>query len=336
MNYREFGTTGLRVSEVCFGTMRFAAKEPGRDERSELGKRALEEALERGVNFVHSSYEYGTRWATGEVMARHPKRDEVHHVIKVNVPDWGDARFDKDEFRTQIEDALRELHTDRIAVVQHLQRGDLDRAVAYQESGEPKRLADLPEVVEPLGEVVEEMRAEGKIGHLATFPYTVGYAEAALESGLFEGVVAYFNFLETEMLEVFPEMRRRGAGFIGIRPLMAGLLTDRRVERDALPDDDRMRDPAWDRAYDQLAEARRVLGDGGASWTELALKLSLAHPDIASTVVSINDPDQLKQVLASCDGSYPDPDLLQELHAINQKYRERYGVTADRSGLPVY
>ncbi len=80
MRYRQFGKTDLRVSEVRFGTMRFAAKEPGRDEASLNGMRALEEALERGVNCVHSSYEYGTRWATGEVMARYSKRDEVHHV----------------------------------------------------------------------------------------------------------------------------------------------------------------------------------------------------------------------------------------------------------------
>lgn len=102
--------------------MRFAAKEPGRDEKSLNGIRAPEEALERGVNCVPSSYAYGTRWAAGEVLARSPKRDEVHHVIKVDVPDGGEERFDEAAFRAQVEDALRELHTERIAVAQHLQR----------------------------------------------------------------------------------------------------------------------------------------------------------------------------------------------------------------------
>ncbi len=336
MEHRQFGSTDLRVSEVCFGTMRFAAKEPGRDERSLEGMRALEEALERGVDCVHSSYEYGTRWATGEVMARYPERDEVHHVIKVNVPDWGDERFDKAKFRAQVEDALRELHAERIAVVQHLQRGTLDRAVAYQEAGEPQRLADLPRVVEPLGEVVDELKAEGKIGHLATFPYTVGYARAALETGLFEGVVAYFNLLETEMLDLFPELRRRGMGFIGIRPLMGGLLTDKRIDRDALPADDRMNGPEWDRPYDQLEQAKRVLGQPETSWTELALRLSLAHPDVTSTVVSINDVGQLEQVLAACDGHYGGVERLNALHEITLRFREEFGVKADASGLPTY
>ncbi|MDZ7706711.1 MAG: aldo/keto reductase [Trueperaceae bacterium] len=276
MKYRQFGSTDLRVSEVCFGTMRFAAKEPGRDEKSLNGMHALEEALERGVNCVHSSYEYGTRWATGEVMARYPKRDEVHHVIKVNVPDWGEERFDKAAFRAQVEDALRDLHAERIAVVQHLQRGSAGpRAWPTRRRASRSGWPTFPSIVEPLGEVVEELTSEGKIGHLATFPYTVGYARAALETGLFEGVVAYFDLLETEMLDLFPELRRRGAGFIGIRPLMGGLLTDKRIDRAALPAGDRMNGPEWDRAYDQLEEAKRVLGEPDTSWTELALRFSL-------------------------------------------------------------
>jgi len=221
-------------------------------------------------------------------------------------------------------------------VVQHLQRGTLDRAQAYQDAGEPKRLADLPGIVEPLGEVVEELTSEGKMGHLATFPYTVGYARAALETDLFEGVVAYFDLLETEMLDLFPELRRRGAGFIGIRPLMGGLLTDKRIDRAALPAGDRMNGPEWDRAYDQLEEAKRLLGEPDTSWTELALRISLTHPDVVSTVVSINDVGQLEQVLAACDGEYGDVESLNALHEITRRFREEFGVKANASGVPTY
>ena len=81
MKNRSFGNTGLEVSEICFGPMRFSAKEPGDDAVSRTEKRALERALERGVNFIHSSYEYGTRWAVSDVLATHPRRHELHHVI---------------------------------------------------------------------------------------------------------------------------------------------------------------------------------------------------------------------------------------------------------------
>ena len=109
MNDRQFGNTDLKVSEICFGPMRFSAKAPGDDDQSQTGQRALEKAIERGVNFIHSSYEYGTRWSLGSVLRAHPKRDELHHIIKVPVPDFDDnGRFDAAKFRLRIEEALGE------------------------------------------------------------------------------------------------------------------------------------------------------------------------------------------------------------------------------------
>ena len=128
MQARRFGNTDLEVSPICFGPMRFAAKGGADDERSRAGRQALERALERGVNFVHSSYEYGTRWSVGKVLAGHPRRHEIHHVIKVPVPDFDDGgSFDAAKFRLRVEEALSELHTDRIAVIQHLQRAEPNR-----------------------------------------------------------------------------------------------------------------------------------------------------------------------------------------------------------------
>ncbi|MFP4409592.1 MAG: aldo/keto reductase, partial [Spirochaetaceae bacterium] len=288
MNYRIYGNTGLKVSEICYGTMRYASKDGEMDDRSKAGARALEEAVDSGVNFIHSSVEYGTRWLTGEVLGKHPKRHDLHHIIKVNVPDWGEPAFDKEKFRGQIEDALRELNTDRIAIVQHLHRGTLERELGYCVEGEPKRLSEYEEVTEPLKEEFARLREEGKVGYLATFPYTVGYARKAVKSGDFSGVVAYFNALETEMFELFAEMEAAGMGFIGIRPFAAGLLTDKRVNRNALPDGDRMRDSQFDRFYDQLEDLRKAISGEPASWSSFAIRFSLADPRIASTVVGIN------------------------------------------------
>ena len=78
-------------------------------------QRALLRALERGVNFIHSSYEYGTRWAVGEVLKNHPKRKELHHVIKVPVPDFEDeGLFDPNRFKLRVEEALHDLHSARL------------------------------------------------------------------------------------------------------------------------------------------------------------------------------------------------------------------------------
>ena len=336
MNYRKLGNTDLLVSELCFGTMRYAARTGIEDDASANGRRALEEAIERGVNFIHSSYEYGTRWLTGSVLQKHPKRHELLHIIKVNVPEWGQPAFDKAEFRRQVEEALGELHTERIAVVQNLHRGTLARELGYCAEGEPQRLSEFDAVIEPLREIFEQMRQEGKVGYLATFPYTVGYARRAVESGAFSGVVAYFNMLETEMLELFPEMRTRGMGFIGIRALMAGLLTDRRVDRKALPEGDRFRDEEWKRPYDQLDALRSGIEEPVESWTDLALRFALANDTIASAVVGINSPQQLHGVLAALEGPRPSNQTVETAHGICTDFRTRFGVRGNTAGVLTY
>ena len=302
MNYRKFGDTDLEVSEICFGPMRFAEKEPGSDPRSSAGQRALERALERGVNFIHSSYEYGTRWSLGSVLREHPKRHELHHIIKVPVPDFDDnGRFDAAKFRLRIEEALTDLHTDRIAVVQHLQR--------YKPNTDEARIADIAAVHEQLGETFARLREEGKVGCLTTFPYTPGFAEPALATGDFSGMVGYYNIIEMEMAEFFPAMETRNQGFFCIRPFMAGLLTDQRADRSRLEAGDRLADASNDAAYERLALLESSLNLQVESWTAFAVKFALIHPLVTSLIVGLNTSEQVDQVIDAANGQYPDRDL---------------------------
>jgi aryl-alcohol dehydrogenase-like predicted oxidoreductase len=302
MNYRKFGDTDLEVSEICFGPMRFAEKEPGSDPRSSAGQRALERALERGVNFIHSSYEYGTRWSLGSVLREHPKWHELHHIIKVPVPDFDDnGRFDAAKFRLRIEETLTDLHTDRIAVVQHLQR--------YKPNTDEARIADIAAVHEQLGETFARLREEGKVGYLTTFPYTPGFAEPALATGDFSGMVGYYNIIEMEMAEFFPAMETRNQGFFCIRPFMAGLLTDQRADRSRLEAGDRLADASNDAAYERLALLESSLNLQVESWTAFAVKFALIHPLVTSLIVGLNTPEQVDQVIEAANGQYPDRDL---------------------------
>ena len=298
MNKRKFGNTDLEVSEICFGPMRFSAREPGSDEKSNAGKRALERALERGLNFIHSSYEYGTRWAVGQVLKDHPKRHDLHHIIKVPVPDSADnGKFDPSKFRLRVEEALRDLHTDRIDVLQHLQRA--------KPNDDDLRIPNIPSVQEPMIETFAKLKEEGKVGYLTTFPYTPGFGGEALKTGAFSGMVAYYNLIEMEMAEFFPDLESQEQGFFCIRPFMAGLLTDRRADRSRLPEGDRFQDDRWTPAYERLDLLRSHFGDAVESWTQFAVKFALCHPVVTSLIVGLNSPEQVDQVLDAADGAYP-------------------------------
>jgi aryl-alcohol dehydrogenase-like predicted oxidoreductase len=298
MKYRQFGNTDLHVSEICFGPMRFSAKEPGDDDQSSTGKRALERALERGVNFIHSSYEYRTRWAVGQILKDHPQRHNLRHIIKVPVPDFDDGGvFDAAKFRLRVEEALRDLHADRIDVIQHLQRA--------QPNTDELRIPNIPDVHEPMIEIFEKLKEEGKVGYLTSFPYSPGFATEAMKTGNFSGMVAYYNSIEMEMAEFFEQMEAKGRGFFCIRPFMAGLLTDRRVDRSRLPEDDRFQNESWDAAYDRLETLQSALGEEMTSPTAFAVKFALCHPIVASLIVGLNTPEQVDGVLDAADGNYP-------------------------------
>jgi len=314
MRRRRFGNTDLEVSEITFGAMRFVPGAKGNPDEA-LGRRALELALDRGVDTIHSSHEYGTRYALETVLRDHPKRRELKHVIKVHAPNYDDPAFDAAKFRDQIELGLKELHTDRIDVVQHLQRS-VPKEIIYEPEGESPRIRDMPAVNAALVETFEQMKQEGKVGHLVTFPHTPGFARAAIDSGAFQGMVAFFNLVETELYPMLDAMQRRGMGMFSMRPFREGLLTDKRKDRAKLPDGDPHLAPTSDLAYRRFAALQRAFGDEVPSWTDLAIKFALAHRVFASVIVSMNTPAQVESVLAAADGNYPDTAFVERVHGI--------------------
>ena len=306
MQLRRYGRTDLYLSPICFGPMRFSAKTPGSDDKSNQGERALERALERGVNVLHSSYEYGTRWAMEKVLRSHPRRAEIKHIIKVPVPDFKDADFSADKFRERIEEALRDLHTDQIHVVQWLLRAD--------PNDDAHRIPRIAECLDATLDIFGTLRDEGKVGYLAPFPYTPGFAKAVLDSGKMEGLVAYYNLLEMEMYPFLDTLEAQGYGFICIRPFLEGMLTDARIDPAQTPEGDRARDPNWASRYALLDKARVALPEEPNSWTDFALQFCLADTRVTSLVVGLNSEEQVDGVCDAVENIPFGPDVPRRVY----------------------
>ncbi|MBC8158221.1 MAG: aldo/keto reductase [Rhodospirillales bacterium] len=301
MRYRRLGGTDLDVSAVCLGPMRAATKEPTEDAKSKAGEDALRFAIDAGVNFIHSSYEYRTRWMMERVLKDHPKRHDLHHVIKVPVPDFKDGgRFDAAKFRERIEEALRDLHAERIAVLQWMWRSD--------PNDDDLRVPMLPGLMDDLMEAFERVRDEGKAGYMMPFPYTVASTRAAMETGKFDGIIAYYNPIEMEMAELFEELEERGMGFLCIRPLYQGILTDQRAKPGA---DDRFSDPKFADDLAKRAKVAEVFAEEiGGSMTGFAIRFALAHPVVASVIVGLNSPAQAEGIIAAAEQKLPSPRVV--------------------------
>lgn len=312
MQFRRLAGTDIDVSVLCFGPTRTAAPEPGDDERTRAGERAFSAALEAGMNFVHSSYEYrrGSMAMMGSVLRDHPKRHDIHHVIKVPVPDFEDGgTFSETKFRTRIEDALRLFGAERISVLQWMWRSTPNE--------DAKRLPMFPIIIDDVTAAFEKMRDAGKVGHLMTFPYTIGAARAAMDANRFEGLVGYYNLLTLELADIFAELEQRGQSFIALRPLYEGLLTDKRPDLASIAPDDRLHA----REAAELFRLRSIVAQSfaaeiGESMTRFSLRFPLLSPVTASVAVGLNTEEQVRTAIDMVNDVRPRPDILQRATAL--------------------
>jgi aryl-alcohol dehydrogenase-like predicted oxidoreductase len=113
MEYRRVGQSGLKVSEICLGTMTFGN---GAD-KAEAG-RILSLALDAGVNFIDTADAYNAGAAEtmlGELLAA--RRHDVVIATKVfnpTGPGPNDSGMSRLHIMRAIEDSLRRLNTDYV------------------------------------------------------------------------------------------------------------------------------------------------------------------------------------------------------------------------------
>lgn len=308
MKYRRFGTSGLMVSELSFGAMRVTGdaahvarpKSPTKSEKeaqNDSGRAALELALDSGVNCIHSSEDYGTWWLIADVLRGNPMRTEVHHVIKTMTPDYEDVAFSAAQIRYDVESALSALGAERISFVQHLQRGPkVNKSDAYSAAGDDRRIAALTSIADDFGALMENLRQEGKAEVGVTFPHTVEFANAALSTGHYGGVAHFFNLIEPEALPLLDRAVADGYGYFAIRPLLQGMLTDKRSSIMTLDSGDPKSRGGWSTRYELLEKIKSEVGDP-ESLTLFALQFALSHPGVTSLITSASNPTQMRVML---------------------------------------
>ncbi len=201
----------LRLSRLCLGTMRL----DGAGDAA-AATRLLAHADTIGINCLHCSSEYGTFplfLAAWRGLAPERRR-QFAIVAKVAAPHFGESSFSAATFRARIESYRAALGVDRLDVVQWLLRYDLAQ--------EPMRLEILARARDELSQVVEDLKAEGKIGIFVCFPYTHGIASAVLTQSYCDGIAVYLNLLERDMEPQIAAAGALGKAVFAIRPLAAG------------------------------------------------------------------------------------------------------------------
>jgi len=113
MEYRSLGRTGVKVSQICLGTMMFG----GKADKAE-SNRIVDHALERGVNFVDTANVYTgneSERIVGDALAADNRRKNVVLATKFNFPQGKDVNargLSRRHVIEACEDSLRRLKTD--------------------------------------------------------------------------------------------------------------------------------------------------------------------------------------------------------------------------------
>ncbi len=312
MRYRRLGTTGLRVSEICLGTMTFGSR-TDQDE----SHRILNTAFDAGVTFLDTSDAYpagnnvigGTEEIIGSWLAGRA-RDDVILATKCFVPTGrlphqrGNSR---QHILSAVDDSLRRLGTDYI---------DL-----YQLHG-PDPSTPIEETMRALDDLVRW----GKVRYVGASNFRAWQLALGLGASDTAGITRFvsdqprYNILWRDIeSDLLPLCRDQGLGVICFNPLAGGFLTGRYRNMSSLEGDNWFTNERTAQLYqgrywddiqrEQVARLQDYFAERDQSITHAAISWVLAQDGITSAIVGASRAEQIEDSLRYADCELTSEDL---------------------------
>ena len=265
MNYRTLGRTGLEVSEIGYGAWGIAG-DAWLGAKDEESLKALNRAVELGLNFIDTALAYGEGHSERLVGKLVEERDETIHVATKVPPKnrvWPapdgippEEAFPGDYVRECTEQSLSNLGLDTIDVQQfHVWQDDWVGHGDWLEA-------------------VEDLKREGKI---RSFGVSINDHQASnalrlIEMGAVDTVQVIYNvFDQSPEDELLPACLKHGVGVIVRVPFDEGSLTGRITPETTFEEGDfrnhYFRGERKQEVYDRV---RAIVSELGASEDEIA------------------------------------------------------------------
>ncbi|MFN8525767.1 MAG: aldo/keto reductase [Chloroflexota bacterium] len=293
MEYRTFGSTGLQVSAIGFGTWPISAGRYGAIDDDEVS-RAINRAIDVGINCVDTAPGYGSGHSE-EVVGRAlgSRRKDVILVTKCGIFSDPVKRMGRDSTRAnilkEVDASLRRLGTDWIDV--HLVHWP-DPEVAFEETAA----------------AMDECVRAGKVRYVGVSNYAVAHMRRFMSvRPLNVQQVGYHLFDRRMEREMFPFCLEQNVGVMVYGSLAHGLLTG------AWTGDTSFEDGDWRgtgiaigqpilrgenfRANVTVVERLKaeVAGPRGVPVTQIALAWVLQHPAVSTALVGARTPTEVDQ-----------------------------------------
>lgn len=311
MEYRTFGRTGWKVSEVGYGMWGMGSWTGSDDDES---LQSLHRAVELGCNFFDTAWAYGeghSERLLGELLRQYPTR-RLYAATKIPPKNgiWPSKRgfpledvFPYDHIVDYTNRSLQNLQVETLDLMQFHVWED-----AWAERDEWQR-------------AVEDLKQQGKV---QAFGVSVNRWEpenvlATLETGHIDAVQVIYNIFDQAPEDrLFPACERLKVAIIARVPFDEGTLTGNLRKDTRWPEGD------WRNSYfvpENLnasvdhAEALRPLVPEGMSMAEMALRFILSNPAVATVIPGMRKLRHVDANIAASDGSGLPADLVDKLRA---------------------
>ncbi|MQA10921.1 MAG: aldo/keto reductase [Pseudonocardiaceae bacterium] len=274
MRYTTLGKSGLTVSPIAFGTWQLSGEWGGYTEDEAV--RAINAALESGINFFDTAQAYGFGEAErmlGKAL-RGENRDELVIATKGGLRPDGNPR-----------DSSREWL--RKGVHQSLDALGIDVIDLYQ--------VHWPDPATPFAETAETLRElidEGKIRHVGVSNFDEREMAAFAEHLPLESLQPPYHLFNRDVEDgILSYAQESGIGVLVYGPLAHGMLTGSFSTETTFDESDwRCSHPAFHgKAFDDnlaiVDTLREIATDCGATLSQLAIAWTLANPAVDVAIV---------------------------------------------------
>ncbi len=301
MEYRQLGTSGLRVSALSLGTMTFG----GRGKFANVGAtdaktatRQLDMVLDAGVNLIDTADVYSDGLAEevlGEALGG--RRNRLLIATKARFP-MGDGANDAGLSRHHLieacEASLRRLRVDHIDLFQ-----------VHSWDGQ----TPLEETARALDELVRsgKVRYVGASNHAAWHLMKALGVQRALGLHPYVSEQIYYSLQERSVeYELIPVALDQGLGVLVWSPLAGGLLSGKYRRGKPGPEGARQltdwgEPPVYDqeKLYDTVEALVEIAQAHGMSASQVALAWLLGRPAVSSVIIGARTDEQLADNLAA-------------------------------------
>lgn len=326
MKYHTLGRTGLLVSEICLGTMTFAAGEgmwkPISGVEQDLADKILKDSFDKGVNFVDTADVY-TNGESEKTLAKAISnvgiaRKDIVIATKVfgrTGPGRNDVGASRGHIMDGVEQSLKRLQTDYIDLYQ----------IHAADSVTP-----VEETLRALNALVEH----GKVRYIGCSNWyawqlmqALGIAEAKNLVKM-DSLQAYYSIAGRDLeREIVPLLKDQGTGLLVWSPLAGGLLSGKYSRENQKPEDSRRsafdfplvdKERTW-RILDVLRPIAKAHNKGVAT---IALAWVLAKPFVTSVIIGAKRIEQLEQNVAAANLKLGEEEMrqLDDVSALPPEY----------------